>query len=241
VINEDAAVQQSKTALEVEALLTQQPVDLQELRQLSHKPGGFQNSRLRVRVWPKLMGINRYQISDYRQYIDPHRDDGQVRCDVERSLWNNHESCAHWTDEYRESRRKSLSEIMMAVLSRNPQLYYYQGYHDLVSTIMLLFEEDHLAFAVVEFISQHFIVDYMREDFSVISKFMHFFFVIIKAVDRELFDHMQAARLEPFFATSWLITWFAHDLHNLHDVARLFDVLLSSHPVYCYYVAAAVS
>lgn len=226
---------------QIQALLEQQPVDLVALRQLAHSEGGFQNHRLRTQIWPKLLGINRYELKDYRQYIDPHRDDSQVRCDVERSLWNNHESCKYWTDEYREKRRKALAEIMMAILSKNKHLYYYQGYHDLVSTIMLILEEDHLAFAIAEHISLNYVVDYMREDFDIISQFMHFIFVIVKISDMELYQHMMQAKLEPFFATSWLITWFAHDLHNLETVARLFDVLLSSHPIYCYYICAAVS
>ncbi len=225
----------------ISRLLEQQPVDLVALRKIAHQPGGFQSHRLRVQVWPKLMGINRYQMSDYRQFIDPHCDDSQVRCDVERSLWNNHESCKHWSDSYREKRRKALAEIIIAILARNKHLYYYQGYHDLVSTVMLIVEDDHLAFTIAEYISINYMVDYMREDFDIVSQFMHFIFVIVKASDMELYQHMMKAKLEPFFATSWLITWFAHDLHDLHTVARLFDVLLSTHPIYIYYICAAVS
>lgn len=80
---------------------------------------------MRTRVWPKLLNVNRYLIDDYRSYIDPHRDDTQVSCDVERSLWNfNHISA--WKDSFRDKRRKALLSIIMAVLCRNEQLFYYQ-------------------------------------------------------------------------------------------------------------------
>lgn len=42
-----------------------------------------------------------------------------------------------------------------------------------------------------------------------------------------------------FFSLSWFITWFSHDVHNLPDVARLFDLFLSSHPMMPLYVGAA--
>jgi TBC1 domain family member 20 len=37
-----------------------------------------------------------------------------------------------------------------------------------------------------------------------------------------------------------MITWFAHELTRLSDVARLFDVLLVSHPLFILYLSAAV-
>lgn len=39
----------------------------------------------------------------------------------------------------------------------------------------------------------------------------------------------------------WMITWFAHQLSRFQDVARLYDVFLVSHPLFCLYVSAAVS
>lgn len=55
-----------------------------------------------------------------------------------------------------------------------------QGFHDVVSVVMLIFEEDHLSFKISEAIAKRFMLDYMREDFEVVSKFMHFVLLIIK-------------------------------------------------------------
>jgi hypothetical protein len=110
---------------EINTALLKQPVDIETLRKLSRRKGGFVNSRNRTRIWPKLLAVNRYTIPDYRSFIDPHRDDSQVRCDVDRSLWNfNH--IKHWKEAFREKRRKALSDIIMSILCRNPTLYYYQ-------------------------------------------------------------------------------------------------------------------
>lgn len=37
---------------------------------------------------------------------------------------------------------------------------------------------------------------------------------------------------------SWYMTWFAHDVPSLSQIARLFDLFLSSHPLMPLYVAA---
>ena len=54
------------------ALLAEK-VDLRNLHTLSRIEGGFINNRVRSRVWPKLLAVNRYNIADFRSYIDPHR------------------------------------------------------------------------------------------------------------------------------------------------------------------------
>ena len=110
---------------EISRLLMKEPVDLKELRKISRLPGGFLSNQIRARVWPKLLGVNRFDISDYRCFIDPHRDDSQVKVDVERSLWRI-DKTLNWREPYREDRRQALCDIIMAVLCRNSDIYYYQ-------------------------------------------------------------------------------------------------------------------
>lgn len=128
-------------------ILEQQPVDLHALRKLSRTPGGFQSHLLRIRVWPKILGVNRFNISeDYRNYIHTEDDifraveeisvdpnsfssmSQQVRCDVERSLWSKGSGASEWSDAYREKRRKALAEIILAILGHNPGMHYFQVY-----------------------------------------------------------------------------------------------------------------
>jgi len=116
-----------------------------------------------------------------------------------------------------------------------------QGFHDIVSVFLLVLEDDHIAFALCEVISRDFISDYMNCDFEVVGKSMKMLFVIIKASDSVLHRFLMNAGMEPFFATSWLLTWFAHDLVEISEAARLYDALLCSHPLFCYYLCAAVS
>ena len=58
--------------------------------------------------------------------------------------------------------------------------------------------------------------------------------------DAELASHLVSAQVPPYFALSWYITWFAHDMPSLNECARLFDVFLSAHPMLPLYAAAIV-
>jgi TBC1 domain family member 20 len=111
----------------------------------------------------------------------------------------------------------------------------------LVSVFLLVLEDDHLAFAIAEVVSRDFISDFMNCDFEVIGKSMKLLFVIIKAADSVLYRFLMESGIEPFFATSWLLTWFSHDFPTISDAARLFDAMLCSHPSFSYYLCAAVS
>ena len=57
-------------------------------------------------------------------------------------------------DDQREGLQEDLIDIILHVLKRNPQLHYYQGYHDIVVTFLLVVG-DRLATALVEKLSTH--------------------------------------------------------------------------------------
>ena len=117
-------VSSSEKILEI---IMHDPIDLETLKCTSRLNGGFCDSATRRRVWPKLLGISKYDVVDFRKYVREHRDTQQVICDVERSLWSLNETL-NWTSSLRRRRRESLLAIIMATLCRNKKLYYYQGF-----------------------------------------------------------------------------------------------------------------
>ncbi len=46
--------------------------------------------------------------------------------------------------------------------------------------------------------------------------------------------------MEPYYAISWVLTWFAHDVDEWSTVTRLYDAFLAAHPMLCLYLAAAL-
>lgn len=57
-------------------------------------------------------------------------------------------------EEQREGLQEELIDIILIILERNPQLHYYQGYHDIVVTFLLVVGES-LTTALVEKLSTH--------------------------------------------------------------------------------------
>lgn len=103
----------------------------------------------------------------------------------------------------------------------------------------------------------------MRDSFASVMQTTRLLFSLLDAADEQLYGHLQDSmvsnqdvealrtgglvlnramlcQVEPFFALPWIITWFAHQLTRLDDVARLYDVFLVSHPLFSLYVSAAV-
>jgi hypothetical protein len=223
----------------IDKILLTEKVDLILLKKISRQQGGFIDNNTRSRVWPKLLCINRFNIPDHRGFISPHRDDLQLKADIDRSLWS-HEVTRNWSESLRNKRRKSLSDIILSILCRNSDFHYYQGYHDVVSVFLLVAGHDQLAFAMAEIVSRRFLTDFLGKDFEILSKSMRLIMTIIESTDPELGEHLSRANVEPFFATSWLLTWFSHDERCIDNTARMYDALLCSHPLFIFYLCAAM-
>jgi hypothetical protein len=240
-MNEEQQAEYKAFEAEVETMVLLEPVDLNALRCISRKPGGFRTRRIRTSVWPILLGINDDSIVvDYHKYIlEKHKDFDQVQVDIDRSLWRI-DAVLHWSDSEREEQRGVMREIINAILSRNTSLNYFQGFHDVVSVLFLVFKDPILTFSATEALCNDFIADSMHETFDTISELLKLMFVIVGEIDRPLYNFFVRAESEPFFALSWFLTWFSHDVIVLKDISRIFDALLCSHPSFILYLCSAV-
>ena len=106
---------------------------------------------------------------------------------------------------------------------------------------MLVLEDDYLSFVVSESASIHYLSDYMKSNFDIFTRIVKLIMKITEKVDFDLYSFFQSCNLEPFFATSWIIAWFSHDVKSLATIARIFDVILASHPFFIIYLSVAVS
>ena len=123
----DDAFDNDPFTIEVKALLEAQPVDLDALYSLSRKAGGFRDNRIRQLVWPKFLAINRYEHLDFRTYAT--KPGHTIRVDVDRSFVGM-TYMREWSEALRSKKRVLLSDIITAILARNSNLEYYQGFHD---------------------------------------------------------------------------------------------------------------
>ena len=91
-------------------------------------------------------------------------------------------------------------------------------------------------------ISQQHLRDPMRANFLQLQAALRLVLMpLIAAFDGEVHSHLFDCEMEPFFALSWIITWFAHDVRDTAVVKRLFDFFLVSHPMMPIYMSVAMT
>ena len=76
---------QREKEIQIGKALGSSPVDIAALRRHAISMGGLFHSRIRKRVWPKLVGVNMYNITSYEGApLMNHKDRAQVLLDVNR-------------------------------------------------------------------------------------------------------------------------------------------------------------
>ncbi|KAJ0023431.1 hypothetical protein NQD34_003330 [Periophthalmus magnuspinnatus] len=218
--------------------LSSSPVDVAALRRMAISEGGLLTDEIRCQVWPRLLNVPSHVLEQEPETVDRenNKDYNQVLLDVQRSL---RRFPPGMPDEQREGLQEELIDIILRVLKRNPQLHYYQGYHDIVVTFLLVVGEQR-ATALVEKLSTHHLRDFMDPTMDNTKHILNYLMPIIDRVNPEVHDFMQQSEVGTVFALSWLITWFGHVLSDFRHVVRLYDFFLACHPLMPIYFAAVI-
>ncbi|KAK6471691.1 TBC1 domain family member 20-like [Huso huso] len=235
---QDHESKRKRKMAEISQALTTTPVDVAALRRMAISEGGLLTDEIRCKVWPKLLNIQTDDLLDKpgAALRENNKDYQQVLLDVRRSL---RRFPPGMPDEQREGLQEELIDIILQVLLGNPQLHYYQGYHDIVVTFLLVVGEK-LATALVEKLSTHHLRDFMDPTMDNTKHILNYLMPIIERVNPEVHDFMQRAEVGTIFALSWLITWFGHVLSDFRHVVRLYDFFLACHPLMPIYFAAVI-
>ncbi|XP_061615891.1 TBC1 domain family member 20 [Phyllopteryx taeniolatus] len=223
---------------EIHQALNSDPVDIETLRRAAASKGGLLTNELRRKVWPKLLNINVYELpyKPGRDGRENHKDYNQVVLDVRRSMkrFPNAMPSAE-----RAVLQEQLVDIILEVLRCNPQLNYYQGYHDVAVTLLLVVGE-RVAIAMLHTLSKYHLRDFMDPTMDSTKHILNYLMPLLEEVDKELHDFMMRAEVGTIFALSWLITWYGHVLSEFKHTLRLYDLFLASHPMMPIYLAATI-
>ncbi|GAA6007831.1 hypothetical protein JCM10207_004891 [Rhodosporidiobolus poonsookiae] len=223
--------------------------DLEALRAFSAESGGFEDRELRRAVWPALLGSTSkgkeredaggdlLNPADELASLPPRDDERQVRLDIVRSLVNFPHDVK---DDEREELRARLETVILTVLRRHPSLQYFQGYHDIVSILLLVLDDDRLAISVAERFSLHHIRDSMGAGLEPTLGYLKLVHRIVQKVEPQLLVVINQAASMPFFALSWALTLLSHDVESVAVLARLFDFLLAHNPAMIAYLVVAI-
>ncbi|XP_054841004.1 TBC1 domain family member 20-like isoform X2 [Eublepharis macularius] len=203
--------QKKEKRLLIHQALTKDPVDVESLREAALSQGGLLTDEIRRKVWPKLLGVNVYSLPPKPG----------MRSDQRQVL------------------QQQLTDVILHVLKAHPELHYYQGYHDIAVTLLLVSSE-RMAVALLERLSTLHLRDFMDPTMDSTKHILNYLMPILQRESPRLHDFMQRAEVGTIFALSWLITWYGHVLSDFHHILRLYDFFLASHPLMAVYFAAAI-
>ncbi|RYC55219.1 hypothetical protein CHU98_g10989 [Xylaria longipes] len=160
--------------------------DIDELGDLAIAPGGFLSDHLRSRAWPILLGSDAVTMSDDPtetsgswRHLPRHRDEEQVKLDVDRSFvyYPNYK-----TQTQLEKKKSELSDLITQVLREQPYLCYFQGYHDICQVLLLALPASLLALAMSR-LSVLRIRDFMLPTLAPAVSQLHLIPDLLRAVD----------------------------------------------------------
>ncbi|SPC64462.1 related to GYP8 - GTPase-activating protein [Ustilago sp. UG-2017b] len=216
-------------------------------------------------------------VTDQERYpeLSP-RDIEQVAKDVERSFIgpafkglftsqaavDNNEQTASMSSQ-KLFRRKQLSHLVLMTLNRHPALRYFQGYHDILSVVLLTLapqppsplpteteQDPSMLFAdatqqallllVTERISLHVIRDSLTRDLLPIMGQLKLLGNLIRLCDPALAELVDRASPLPFFALPWLLTLLTHDAGEVVVMQKVLAFVLAFGPSAAIYLCAAV-
>ncbi|KAL8853839.1 MAG: hypothetical protein Q9221_001310 [Calogaya cf. arnoldii] len=200
---------------------------------------GLVNDEVRRQAWPLLLGFipSRKTASTESagwQHLPRHKDEDQVRLDVDRSFiyYPKNQS-----EPQLDRRKRELSAVITQVLREHPMLSYFQGFHDIAQVFLLVLGVDDAAAAVSQ-LSLLRIRDFMLPSLEPSLAHLHLLPSILEAECPKLRLHL--SQTQPFFALAATLTLYAHDIQEYSDIARLFDFFLAHGAVVSVYFFAII-
>ncbi|XP_013109977.1 TBC1 domain family member 20 [Stomoxys calcitrans] len=216
----------------------QEQISLEVLRNLAITDYGLVTDELRRSLWPLLVGVDvsTLERAPKLSELQSHPEYNQVVLDVNRSLKRFPPGIPY---EQRIALQDQLTVLILRVINKYPYLRYYQGYHDVAVTFLLVVGEE-VAFAVMEELSITHFCECMQETMDLTQRRLMFIWPIVNFENPNLFQFLQKSSVGTLFALPWYLTWFGHSLNSYKSVVRLYDYFLAS-PIYSpIFVTAAI-
>lgn len=172
------------------------------------------------------------------EQLKSHSDYDQVALDVKRTLKR---FPPNVTSDRRQQLQDQLTPIIVAVLSSNSNYRYYQGFHDVCLTVLLVFDDVRKTLDFCKCLARTYFRSFLTLNLEVACcKPLRLIYPLIYATNRRLFIFLEYSQVGVHFAVSWTLTWFAHVVDDYKPLVRLYDFFLASHPMAPIYLSAAL-
>ncbi|XP_065088994.1 TBC1 domain family member 20 [Ochlerotatus camptorhynchus] len=224
--------------IQIENALDDTNTTQDEWRKFAKSEYGLINDDLRRRVWPLLVGVDPKQVdpAPSLEELNSHPEYNQVVLDVNRSLKRFPPGIPY---EQRVALQDQLTVLILRVIIKHPHLKYYQGYHDVAITFLLVVGEE-VAFHVMEILSTNHLVECMQETMEPTQRRLMFIYPLVRRENAGLCDYLERSTVGTLFALPWYLTWFGHSLNSYRSVVRLYDYFLASDFLLPIYVTSAI-
>lgn len=209
-----------------------------KLRQFCITKYGLVSTELRQKSWPIIFGIDIDKLpkKPNRQKVRENQWFNQVKLDVDRSASR---IPTNLLPEQKETMQENLMDLILHILCENPDLHYYQGYHDITITILQVCGL-RLAMPVAERLTRDYLRDFMQQTMDSTRLVLDLIFPLINEMDPELHHFLKESEVGSYFALSWLLTWYGHVIKDLKRTCRIYDFFIASHPAMPMYLAAEI-
>ncbi|XP_014259588.1 TBC1 domain family member 20 [Cimex lectularius] len=227
-----------KKANEILEYLSKNEVKVEKLREYALSKGGFVCDDVRKIGWSRLLEIdpNPDNLSPNDDSLRSHSEFTQVELDVNRSLKRFPPGIPY---EQRVALQDQLTDLILKVITKYPHLKYYQGYHDVAITFLLVVGEE-MAFRIMERLSTEHLKDFMEPTMEKTQHLLNYIYPLMDRLNPKVCSHVQKSGAGTMFCLPWFLTWFGHSLNHYKDVVRLYDFFLASPPMMSLYLAAAI-
>jgi TBC1 domain family member 20 len=181
--------EEKQKRLEIEQALSDPTTSLDQWRQFALTEYGLVNDDLRRKVWPLLVSIDPASVEPGPKLDDlmTHPEYNQVVLDVNRSLKRFPPGIPY---EQRVALQDQLTILILRVIMKYPHLKYYQGYHDVAVTFLLVVGEE-VAYSVMEVLSTHHLVECMQETMEPTQRRLMYIYPIIKYENSKLCQFLE--------------------------------------------------
>ncbi|XP_050077628.1 TBC1 domain family member 20 [Anopheles maculipalpis] len=224
--------------IKIENALDDPKTSLETWKQFAKSEYGLINDDLRRKIWPLLVGVDPQQVdpAPSLEQLNNHPEYNQVVLDVNRSLKRFPPGIPY---EQRVALQDQLTVLILRVIIKYPHLKYYQGYHDVAITFLLVVGEE-VAFHVMEILSTNHLVECMQETMEPTQRRLMFIYPLVRRENAALCSYLERSTVGTLFALPWYLTWFGHSLNSYRSVVRLYDYFLASDFLLPIYVTSAI-
>jgi hypothetical protein len=143
--------------------------------------------------------------------------------------------------------KEILNKFINKMATINNRSYdYFQGYHDIGLFFILLFIDE---FEVAVTLFQRFSEFYIKENLTKFDdKTCNYSFnsinsilmEILKNLNLDVMNTIKDVCYEPHFVFPWILTFFTHNVTNTNKQFRMFDYIITTHPLAIYYITALI-